>query len=49
MDKKSRERKDSVYQKTEKLLRAYPALKEHVSDERAYMDMIFKGKSKSIT
>lgn len=49
MDKKSRKRKDSVYQKTEKLLRAYPALKEHVSDESAYMDMIFKGKSKSIT
>lgn len=40
---------ESVYQKTEKLLRAYPALKEHVSDEKEYMEMIFKNKSKSIT
>ena len=40
---------ESAYQKTEKLLRAYPALKEHVSDEDEYMDMIFKGKSKSVT
>lgn len=45
----SKGKKESVYQKTEKLLRAYPALKEHVSDEREYMDMIFRGKSKSIT
>lgn len=40
---------ESAYQKTEKLLRAYLALKEHVSDEDEYMDMIFKGKSKSVT
>lgn len=40
---------DTPYKKTEKLLRSYPALKEHVSDEKAYMEMIFKGKSKSIT
>lgn len=44
-----RRKKESVYQKTEKLLRAYPALKDHVSDEKEYMEMIFKGKSKSIT
>ncbi len=42
-------KKESVYQKTEKLLRAYLALKDHVSDENEYMEMIFKGKSKSIT
>lgn len=40
--------KESVYQKTEKLLRAYPALKDHVSDEDEYMNMIFKERSKSI-
>lgn len=40
---------ESVYQKTEKILRAYPALKDHVSDEQEYMGMIFKGKSKSVT
>ena len=42
-------KKEFVYQKTEKLLRAYPALKDHVSDEDEYMNMIFRGKSKSIT
>lgn len=40
---------ESIYQKTEKILRAYPALKDHVSDEQEYMGMIFKGKSKSVT
>lgn len=49
MGEKGHGKKESAYQKTEKLLRSYPALKEHVSDEREYMDMIFKNRSKSIT
>lgn len=41
-------RKDEVFKNTEKLLYCFNILKEHVTDEEAYFDMIGKRKSGSV-
>lgn len=41
--------KDEAFKNTEKLLYSYNALKEHLENEDEYLEMAFKGKSKSIT
>ncbi len=41
--------KDEAFKNTEKILYCYQTLKEHVADEREYLDIAFHGKSKSIT
>lgn len=41
--------KEEAFKNTEKLLYSYEALKEHLANEDEYIDMAFKGKSKSIT
>lgn len=40
---------EEAFKNTELLLYGYEALKEHLKNEDEYMDMAFKGKSKSIT
>lgn len=40
--------KDEAFKNTEKILYSYNALVEHVKDEKEYIDMINKAKSKSI-
>ncbi len=40
--------KDDAFKNTEKILYCYNILKDHVEDEKAYIDMIYKGKSGSI-
>lgn len=40
--------KDEAFKNTEKILYCYNILKEHVSDEKEYLDMVIKSKSCSV-